>query len=485
MKKSKLLLLVFIVAISATSCFNDDRDDNLIATDSINDFVWKGMNAFYIYSDNIPSLSNDRFNLNGFDNRFDLTEEYSNYLNGFSSPEDLFESLISTSNPEDRFSTIFPDLFEALQLFEGTSKTNGLRFSAFAVPGSDTEVFALIRLVLNNSTADLAGLNRGLVITGVDGTILNRNNFGDLLTQDTSTFNFADYDTNGTDTFDDDIITPNGQSTTVTSEVFTDNPVHRTEVINVAGQSIGYIMYNSFRDNFETELNQAFGELQAANVQHLVLDLRYNGGGVINTAARLGGMITGQFNDEIFSRAFFGPNRQEENRTFNFTNTIVAGAAINSLNLNKVYVITTGASASASELIINSLRPYIEVVQIGTTTTGKTTINRLVFDSPDYGGSQVNATHTYALFPLIGNSSNVDDVLVPSTGLVPNITIAESRANFGILGDPSEPLLAAAISDITGIGRSAINLQTSNQQSGALKSSKLKSPIDDAMIINE
>lgn len=484
MKTYKLLLIGCIILTAFTSCFDDDdRDDNLIATDAINDFVWKGMNAFYIYSEDVANLTNERFGINGIDDRFEFTDEYSEFLNGFSTPEALFESLLFQPGVVDRFSIIFPDLFEALQLFEGTSETNGLRFSVFATPGSDTDVFAVIRLVLNGSPADLAGLQRGMIISGVDGTALNRDNFGGLLTQDTSTFNFADYDTNSTETVDDDLIIPNGESTTVNSTLFTENPVHRTEVINVDGETIGYIAYNSFNNNFETELNQAFGELQAANVQHLVLDLRYNGGGVINTATRLGSMITGQFNGEVFSRAFFSPNRQDENTTFNFPNTIGDGAAINSLNLDRVYVITTDRSASASELIINSLRPYIEVIQVGTTTTGKTTINRLVFDSPDFGTQQINASHNYAMFPLIGDSTNRDGELVPFTGLVPNIELAEFPGNFGSLGDPTEPLLAAAIADITGAGRGFnTSVDIENTQ---LTSSKLSSPLDGYMYINE
>ncbi|GGI57904.1 S41 family peptidase [Winogradskyella haliclonae] len=482
MKKFKVLLLTLTLALLASSCF-EDRDDNLVLTNDVKDFVWKGMNEFYVYGNDVPDLRNERFGLNGLDNRYETTPEYLQYLSEFSSPEAIFDALVFDAGNTDRFSRIFPDLFVALELFQGTTTTNGLRFSVFPVPGSSNEVFAVVRLVLNGSTGDLAGIERNMVVTGVDGTTLNTTNFSDLLTQDTATFNFADYDNNGTEAFDDDIITPNGTSITVSKATFTDNPVHRVEVIVEDNETIGYIMYNSFRDNFETELNQAFAQLQAANVEHLVLDLRYNGGGAIVTAARLASMITGQFNNQLFSNAVFGPNRQENNTSFNFTNTITGGAAINSLNLDKVYVLTTDDSASASELIINSLRPYIDVVQIGTTTTGKTTINRLLFDSPNFGTQQVTSAHTYALFPLIGDSSNLNDVLVPSTGLVPNIELAESRANFGTLGDPNEPLLARAIADITGSGR--ISNFTNNSGLPELKSKKLEEPLDGYMYINQ
>lgn len=478
MKKFRLVILTLLISFSVTSCF-EDRDDNLVFTNDVKDFIWKGMNEFYIFGNDLPDLRNDRFGINGEDNRYDSTPEYLNYLSGFSSPETIFDALVFDAGNTDRFSILFPDLFEALELFNGTTETNGLRFSAFPVPGSSDEVYAIVRLVLNGSSGDLAGIERNMFITGVDGITLTTTNFSDLLTQDIATFNFADYNNNNTETFDDDILTPNGQSITVSKEIFTDNPVHRVEVIVEDNETIGYLMYNSFRGNFETELNQAFATFQAANIEHLVLDLRYNGGGSILTATRLANMITGQFNGQPYAKNINGPNRQDENTTFNFIDTIDGGAATNSLGLDKVYVLTTNSSASASELTINSLRPYIEVVQIGTNTSGKTTSNRLVFDSPDFGTSQVTSAHTYALFPLTGNVSNVDDLLVPTIGLGPNILFEESRTNFGTLGDPEEPLLERAIADITGSGRFINNATHSGFEE--LKSKKLKKPLDGYM----
>jgi len=455
MKRSFLVVLAFTL-FTFTGCFEDQDDNISLNSDvfNIKNFIWKGMNEFYVYGNEVPDLRNDRFGLNGLDNRYEVTIEYSEYLNGFETPEALFASLVFDAGNTDRFSTLFPDLFEALAAFEGTTETTGLRAFVYPVPGNTDAVFARVSLVLNGSNADLAGVERNMVISGIDGTTLTEANFRELFGQNTYTLNLADYDDNGTETLDDDSISTNGQSITVSRTVFTDNPVHKVEILDIANEKIGYLMYNSFRDNFETQLNDAFGQFQASNIEHLVVDLRYNGGGAIVTAARLASMITGQFNNEVFSKAVFGPNRQEDNTNFNFVNTISGGAQINSLNLTKVYVLTTGSSASASELLINSLRPYnIEVVQIGGTTTGKTTINRILFDSPDFGTSQVTAAHTYALFPLIGDSTNKDGDVVPSTGLVPDIELQESSTNFGTLGDPEEPFLAAAIADITGTGR--------------------------------
>lgn len=483
MKNFKVLLLAFLVSITLNSCF-EDLDDNFVISGDVKDFVWKGMNYFYIYGDDVPNLRNETFGISGLANRYDTTPEYENFLADFATPEELFDALVFDAGNTDRFSAIIPDLFEAIDALNGTTETNGLR-RLFGFQLEDGgPLYVRVGLVLNGSSADIAGVERNMVISGVDGTSFTTENVNTLLSQTTITLNFADYDDNGTADTSDDTVTPNGESATVTRQVFTDNPVHRTEVITSNNETIGYIMYNNFRDNFETELNNAFAELQAANVEHLVLDLRYNGGGAIVTAARLATMISGESSNQIFSKAFFGPNRTDENRNFNFDNTITGGAAVNSLNLDRVYVLTTGASASASELIINGLRPYIDVVQIGDTTTGKTTINTLVFDSPEFNTQGVTTAHTYALFPLIGDSTNSEEVLVPSTGLVPNIMLEESFSNLGTLGDPNEPLLARAIVEITNSGRFTSPVFSDNQKIKPIDlSTKTSTLIDSHMYI--
>ncbi|TXE19987.1 peptidase S41 [Psychroserpens burtonensis] len=434
--------LLFILILSLNSCF-DDRDDNAIAASEINDFVWKGMNAVYLYKDEIPDLANDRFTSN---------EDYGNYLNDFSDPLDLFESVIFQRETVDRFSVIRDDYIAFEQLLAGTSKSNGLEFNLYLEPGSDTEVFGIIRLVLNNSIASNLGLQRGQVFDAVNSTPLNVNNLNELLGQDSYTLNFGTYNDNGTDTVEDDTITSTTNSQALTKETYTENPVHQTTIIDVDGENVGYLVYNGFNRNFDNQLNEAFSELQASNVQHLVLDLRYNPGGSVLTASYLGSMITGQFTGDVYSKLVYNSGLQELNSNFDFVSSF-NGNTINSLNLNKVYVLTTSRSASASELVINSLSAYIDVVQIGDFTTGKTQASITIYDSPDFSSSEINPNHTYAMQPLVANSINVNDVAVPGTGLAPNITLIESPRNFGTLGDINEPLLAAAIADIQGLGR--------------------------------
>lgn len=463
--------LLLVVALTFTNCF-EDRDDNAVATSEINDFIWKAMNATYLYKANVSDLANNRFSSDG---------EYSSYLNQFSSPESIFESLIYDRQVVDRFSFIIPNYIDFQQSQQGTTLSNGLEFNFYFKPGSETEVFGIIRLVLNNSVADNQGLVRGQIFDAVNGVPLLESNLGNLLNQTSYTLNFANYNDNGTPEAEDDIIESTTNSANLTKQVYTENPVHQANIIDVDGENVGYLVYNGFNNNFESELNAAFGQFQTNNVQHLVIDLRYNPGGSVNTAVLLGSMITGQFNGDVFSKLIYNEDLQQNNTSFDFVNNF-DGNAVNSLNLNKVYVLTTKRSASASELVINSLREYIEVIQIGDNTTGKTQASITLFDSPTLGSSDINPNHTYAIQPLVANSINVNDIAVPAGGLPPTTTfeLLEVPRNYGTLGDINEPLLARAILDIQGLGRYAqpqIELKTIE------KDLNLK-PFEDQMFID-
>src|SRR5690606_21140038 len=142
----------------------------------------------------------------------------------------------------------------------------------------------------------------------------------------------------------------------------------------------------------------------------------------VNTAIWLASMITGQFTGELFVREQWNDAIQAELEANNpdallnlFTdemvkrntnNEITFQQSINHVNLNRLYVITTGSTASASELIINGLDPYINVVKIGTTTIGKYQASTTLYDSPNFGRNNANPRHTYAVQPLIYKSIN-------------------------------------------------------------------------------
>ena len=461
------LCLLLAVALTFTNCF-EDNDDNAIATSEINDFIWKAMNATYLYKYNVDDLLNSRFSSD---------DEYTNYLNGFSTPESIFESL--RYDPLDPFSVLTPNYINFLQGQEGTTLTNGVEFNFHLNPQDPTQIIGVVRLVLPGGNGNQQGLLRGQIFDAVDDIPLTDSNYTNFLSQNSYTLNFANYNDNGTPQVDDDIIESTPNSMSLTKELYSENPIFLSNVIDVDGENVGYLMYNQFNNNFDNDLNAVFSQFQASNIQHLVLDLRYNPGGSVNTASLLGSMVTNDFNGNIFSKLVYNDDLQQNNTNFNFVDSF-DGNAINSLNLDKIYVLTSRSSASASELVINSLDVYIDVVQIGKNTRGKTQASITLFDSPGFGPNDINPNHTYALQPLIANSINANDGAVPSTGIIPDIDLIEVARNYGILGDINEPLFAAALLDIQGLGRHS----QSQVEFTAIENDANLRPFEDRMYIN-
>ena len=415
-----------------TSCF-EDIDDNGALASEINDFVWKGMNAAYLYKQEIPDLDNDRF--------YD-SEEYASYLNHYTSPENLFESLIYERDNIDKFSLIVDNYIELEQYLSGVSLSNGLNYGLVYLPNSNNEIFGYVRYVNNGSAADLANIIRGDIFRSIDNIPLSIDNYSDLLSQEIYTVNFANYFNNDTEDISDDIIELNGINIELQKVPLIKNPVHHYSTLDYSGGKIGYLMYNQFVSNYDDYLKTIFSEFKSNSVDELILDLRYNPGGSINSAIVLASLITGQFENEIFNTEQWNNDIQNywiNNNPEYLINRFTTFQS--SLSLSRVYILTTRSSASASELIINCLKPYINVVQIGTPTYGKYQASVTLYDSENFSNQNVNRSHNYALQPLVLKTLNVNGVTDYYNGINPDYEYEERAFDMGQVGDLNEPML--------------------------------------------
>lgn len=440
--KKILLLLVSLLAASFAFQACEDFDDTAVP---VNDFVWKGLNLFYLWKEEVPALA---------DERFSNQSELNDFVDDFSSPEDLFESLLYKRGQIDRWSVIFSDYRVLENALQGVAKSNGVDFALVYEDDSQTSLFGYVRYIMPGSDAASKDIQRGDVFYAVNGVPLTADNYQSLLGNDTYTLNLADYN--------DGEIIPNGEEVTLTKTEYAENPVHLVQTYTEGSHTIGYIMYNGFYSNYDADINVAFGQLAAAGVTDLVLDLRYNSGGSIRTAGYIASMITGQFTGQLFAKEQWNSRLQDYYESKNprvlervFASQLANGAPINHLSLNKVYILTTGSTASASELVINSLAPYIDVVTIGTSTTGKNVGSVTLYDSQNFSASGRNGSHRYAMQPIVLRIVNREGFGEYSGGLDPDYVLPEDLDFFGALGSPDEPLLAAAIGLITGDGRPA------------------------------
>lgn len=449
----KYLILLLISIMMFQSC--EDHDDQKVPNDlAVNDFIWKGLNLYYLWQADVPDLADSRFS-----NQNDLNS----FLYGYNDPANLFQnllykpkSLFPESQAVDRFSVISSDYIELEGVLSGTTKNNGADYALFYKNGSDINIFGVVRYILPNSDADQKDIRRGDIFYAVNGVALTAQNYSELLRNDNYTLNLANFDTGN--------ITPNGRSVTLSKSVLSENPVYLTKVIVSGSHKIGYLVYNGFYPNYETQLNNAFAEFKAAGITDFVLDLRYNSGGSVATATHLASMITGQFPGQVFAKEQWNQKAEDyfeshgSNQLYNyFGNKINTGAAIAALNLTKMYVLTTKATASASELVINGLEPYINVIQIGDKTIGKNVGSITLYDSPTFAKKDVNPAHRYAMQPLVLKIVNKNGFGDYTNGLDPDFLLKENLGNLGVLGDENEPLLQLAIMNIRNSAPKTIN----------------------------
>jgi carboxyl-terminal processing protease len=355
--------------------------------------------------------------------------------------------------------------------FQGITKSFGIRLQAVQI-NTVGDIIFYVRYVAPGSPADVAGIKRGDIINALDGVILTAANYSIVsakLSNETVAFS---------------IVTENGvliANKTITAAVISEDPVYFKKVFtDIVGKKVGYLVYNSFRSSYNDELNAAFADFKNQGIQELILDLRLNGGGSVLTSAYLASMINSVAGTETFAKLTFNAKHTNQNSSYTFQNKLnvydVNGTKTGEENINRLtginqlYVLTSSSTASASEMIINGLKPFMSVKVIGTTTYGKNVGSITLYDSPtsDYTSeSSANSAHLYAMQPIVFQIYNKLDQSDYTQGFVPNIEVKEFQYWNNILpfGDENEVVLKAALNDIRGV---------SARQTKSLKFSEIK-----------
>lgn len=448
-QKIKFPIILSLFIFGFISCSKDEvkePDATEIPDDvetQIKDFVWKSMNSWYLYEADVPALADERDK--------DIPA-YVDFLESYSSPEALFDDLIYQPNVKDRFSFIVDDYNELENMLQGISESFGYDFQLVRTSASDDSLLGYVRYVIPDSPADKAGIKRGDLFNKINGQQLTIQNYQQLL------FNQRSYTLGRIILQNDQLV--EGDQVDMDAVTIHENPIHLAQIIEtLTGKKVGYLVYNEFNYLYHQELNHVFSQFKDEGINEMVLDLRYNPGGSVLTAALLASMLYTTDTEKRFIKYQFNEKHPDESTVLEFFDQvpvlnedyqIVDIEPLHSLELSKLYVLTSSGTASASEAIINGLDPYLDVVIIGERTVGKNVGSRTLYDAPstDFTDkSQANPAHKYALQPLttkIVNSTGFGDF---EDGFSPDIEISELDYLLEMkpLGDPQEPLLHAAL----------------------------------------
>lgn len=375
-------------------------------------------------------------------------------------PIDYFERMKTTAKTpsgtdKDQFHYTYNTEQYNLLAESGISVGYGVSFKITA-PEPRRRVFVTYTEV--GSAADQANISRGAEIIAVNGVYLNNI----TSQQDVDTINGALYPSLGeTHTFViRDLNANSDRSVTLTSAKTTETPVYKNQIITQQGKKIAYLVLNTFAvATAEQQLINAVNSLKNQTIDELILDLRYNGGGYLGISAELGTMIAGdQAVNQIYEEMAFNNKYTSydpvtgqplapilfPNAAYGFS--AAEGTSLPKLNLSKVYILSTGNTASASEALINGLRGIdVEVVLIGENTTGK-----------PYGFyPQDNCGTTYFTIQFKGQNAkgfgDYVDGFVPAqtdngTDRVRGCEVADDLSKG--LGDKSENMLSTALHHI-------------------------------------
>lgn len=410
-----------------------------VATDKeVDDWILKNMQTYYYWNDKLPANPDKSL-----------------------TPKDFFTSLLNkynaATNPDgDRFSWIQESATELKASLSGESKTDGLEFKLYLRTAGSSDVIGKVLYVQKGSPAAKAGLKRGDIFYQVNGQTLNTGNYVDVVygPGDTKTYTLATVDNTNT------IV----NTTTIrqtTAVVFQANPVYLDSVYAIKGKTIGYFVYNQFATGptgpddhtYDKQVDAVFDRFKAKGVTDLVVDLRYNPGGYVTSAQNLASLIgKGVDPSKIFYKKEYNkaltPSLLSSYGADWFNGYFLQKAGNIGANLRSLSVLTTGGTASASELLINGLKPFMDVSIIGATTYGKNVGSITISD--DTGRIK------WGMQPIVTKSFNSLNQSDYSTGFKPTIDVKEyTNESWKQLGDVNETLLGTAIGRITGAGRIA------------------------------
>lgn len=417
MMKYLLGLFTFFLFSILTACHKDDinpeDDANLPVNQRINRFIETQMKDIYLWAEQIQGI------------KVDLNKEPADFLKALRYREDLWSTL-EENETGTRSST------------DGKEKTFGYKIQFYQI--AEGLVGGMIQYVYKDSPAAKAGLKRGDMIFTNHGELLNEDNYTAVIKDEKVVLK--------TGVIYNDTLFVSKQDYPLTQTLIEQEPILLDTVFEWDHKKIGYLVYTHFYNNNSSSLpalSKAIGRIKAAGPDEFILDLRYNTGGMETAAQHLSSLLvpeTNVRNEDILIYKQWNPTYQQKKKSNQLITRFKSDVQADNLDLHRIYILTSGTTASASEVLISGLRPYIpDVILIGTPTYGKYV-----------GMSQITLPkdlQQWIFWPVTFTYTNANGESVKG-GIAPTYTAKEYDDYLPPFGDKEDPLLGKALELICG-----------------------------------
>ena len=405
-------ILGALVAAALVSSCGEDRSGEYYALITTQTWMYETMQQEYLYYQDMP-------------------EE--NKLDFFKKPSEFLSSVVSQKDKKS--GSTFSHIDSVYVTSRAASQTPTFGFEGSMVRASNGSYGIRVLYVQENSPAKEVGLERGSLIIAANNKKINSSDlFYITAPEEAYLFTLGKFNETGFDTL---------QTVQMPAPRIVENEnLYKWNIFEVNGKNVAYILYNEFGDNDTQNLSNMFSQLSGQTINDIVLDLRYNPGGYVNTAQLISTNLAPQ---EAMGNVFLKMTHNDKiNRTdiLNFEPGLLAGAA--SLNYENLYIITSGNTASASEIVINCLKPYMagRLIQVGTASFGKNVAQQLYTDEV-----QAPMLEFWLTNSLLSNAEDNSDYY--TNGLLPDYEISENlKGELGELGTAQDSLMIPILKHI-------------------------------------
>lgn len=406
MKRTAFYRLIYGTVISLTlmAC-GEDRSGEYYALIASKTWIYETMQQNYLFYEDIPAEES---------------------LDFFQTPENFLKN--AASSRDQKNGTLFSHI-DSVNVSRALSSSPTFGYEAALIRTGSGDYAIRVLYTQPGSPAEEAGLKRGDWIIAANNKKIGSGDYSKYVSAPTQsyTFTLGNYNGEGFDTL--------GVTEIPAPRYIEETNLMKTSFITAGNRTAAYILYNSFGADDTETLQNMFVEIAARQPNDIILDLRYNPGGYVSTSQLLSTLLAPQ---NAMGQTFLNMTYNDKiakTESYLFEPSLIPGGT--PLAYENLYIITSNNTASASEIVINCLRPYLKerLLQVGAATFGKNVAQSLFTDEQSL---QLELWLTTA---YLSNAEGFQDYF--DNGLQPDYELAENYAGeLGELGTAEDMLLA-------------------------------------------